>query len=182
MTSLELHVVLGITGWSSGLWSCFLDQKLSPHEGPTILSSSVDDLRHSCTSNDWLIVNWNLTWGNLKGKLDSTMIRGRTDSMKIKLVLFKLQIMELLISLINWSFVIFRWHYGILQFATEAHEKNKFEDYNLKGHWTSIISSQLFTKKVGIFIPLEVLAWVMTACWVLRSRLTYFWRNMNKYF
>ena len=38
---------------------------------------------------------------------------------------------------------------------------------------------QLFPKKIGIFIPLEVLVCVMTACWVLRSRLTYFWRNMN---
>ena len=35
------------------------------------------------------------------------------------------------------------------------------------------------SKKVGIFIPLELLAWVMTACKVLRSRLTYFWRYMN---
>ena len=41
------------------------------------------------------------------------------------------------------------------------------------------IIPQLFPKRVGIFIPLEVLAWVMTACWVLCSRLTYFWRNMN---
>ena len=42
------------------------------------------------------------------------------------------------------------------------------------------IIPQLFPKKVGIFIPLlEVLAWVMTGCWVLRSRLTYFWRYMN---
>ena len=41
------------------------------------------------------------------------------------------------------------------------------------------IIPQLFPKKVGIFIPLEVLAWVMTACRVLRSRLTYFLRNMN---
>ena len=41
------------------------------------------------------------------------------------------------------------------------------------------IIPQLFPKKVGIFIPLEVLAWVMTACRVLRSRLTYFWRYMN---
>ena len=41
------------------------------------------------------------------------------------------------------------------------------------------IIPQLFPKKVGIFIPLEVLAWVMTACWVLPSRLTYFWKNMN---
>ena len=50
----------------------------------------------------------------------------------------------------------------------------------LKGHWTSSTSSPtFFPKKVGIFIPLEVLAWVKTACQVLRSRLTYFWRNMN---
>ena len=41
------------------------------------------------------------------------------------------------------------------------------------------IIPQLFSKKVGIFIPLEVLAWVMTACRVLCSRLTYFWRYMN---
>ena len=41
------------------------------------------------------------------------------------------------------------------------------------------IIPQLFPKKVGIFIPLEVLAWVKTACWVLHSRLNYFWRNMN---
>ena len=41
------------------------------------------------------------------------------------------------------------------------------------------IIPQLFPKKVGIFIPLEVLAWVISACRVLRSRLTYFWRCMN---
>ena len=41
------------------------------------------------------------------------------------------------------------------------------------------IIPQLFPKKVGIFIPLEVLAWVMTACQVVRSRLTYFWRYIN---
>ena len=41
------------------------------------------------------------------------------------------------------------------------------------------IIPQLFPKKIGIFIPLEVLAWVMTVCQVLRSRLTYFWRYMN---
>ena len=34
-------------------------------------------------------------------------------------------------------------------------------------------------KIVGIFIPLEVFAWVKTACPVIRSRLTYFWRNTN---
>ena len=41
------------------------------------------------------------------------------------------------------------------------------------------IIPQLFPKKVEILIPLEVLAWVMTACWVLHSRLTYFGRNVN---
>ena len=41
------------------------------------------------------------------------------------------------------------------------------------------IIPNFFPKKVGIFIPLEVLAWVKTAFQVLRSRLTYFWRNMN---
>ena len=52
--------------------------------------------------------------------------------------------------------------------------------FTLKGHWTSKTSSSpKFFKKVGIFIPMEVLAWVLTACWVLRSRLTYFWWNMN---
>ena len=44
---------------------------------------------------------------------------------------------------------------------------------------TSVTLSQLFPKKVEIFITLEVLVWVMTACWVLHSRLIYFWRNMN---
>ena len=43
------------------------------------------------------------------------------------------------------------------------------------------IIPQLFPKKVGIFIPLAVLAWVMTACRVLCSRLIYFWRNTNIY-
>ena len=41
------------------------------------------------------------------------------------------------------------------------------------------IIPKLFQKKVGIFIPSEVLAWVVTACCVLHSRLTYFWKNMN---
>ena len=41
------------------------------------------------------------------------------------------------------------------------------------------IIPQLFQKKVGIFVSLEVLAWVMTAYWVSHSRLTYFWSNMN---
>ena len=50
----------------------------------------------------------------------------------------------------------------------------------LKGNWASITSSpDFFLKKVGVFVPLEVLACVMTACWVLHSGLTYFWRNMN---
>ena len=59
-----------------------------------------------------------------------------------------------------------------------------FELYSLsllKGHWTSITSSPNFfpKKKVGICVPLEVLAWIMAAYWGLRSRLTYFWKNMN---
>ena len=41
------------------------------------------------------------------------------------------------------------------------------------------IIPQPFPKEFGIFIPLEVLVWVMTVCWVLHSRLIYFWRNMN---
>ena len=57
---------------------------------------------------------------------------------------------------------------------------NYFDQNILKGHWTNVTSSSnFFPKKVGIFIPLEVLAWVMTACRVLRSRLIYFLRNMN---
>ena len=55
----------------------------------------------------------------------------------------------------------------------------QFRSRNLKGHWVSLRSSPTFSKKVVIFIPLAVLAWIMTACWVLRSRLTYFWRNMS---
>ena len=35
------------------------------------------------------------------------------------------------------------------------------------------IIPQLFPTKVGIFIPLEVLTWVMTACRILRSRITF---------
>ena len=42
------------------------------------------------------------------------------------------------------------------------------------------IIPKLFPKKGwDFYISLEVLAWVMTACRVLSSRLTYFWRNMN---
>ena len=41
------------------------------------------------------------------------------------------------------------------------------------------IIPNFFQKKVEIFIPLEGLGWVMTARWVLCSRLVYFWRNMN---
>ena len=40
------------------------------------------------------------------------------------------------------------------------------------------IIPQLFSKKVRIYISLEVLVWVMNVCGILRSRLTYFW-NMN---
>ena len=49
----------------------------------------------------------------------------------------------------------------------------KLQKFSLKGALDKFnIIPQLFPKKVGIFIPLEVLAWVMTACWVLHSRLT----------
>ena len=37
---------------------------------------------------------------------------------------------------------------------------------------------QLSPKRVEIFILLEVLACVMTACWILHSSLIYFWRNI----
>ena len=46
---------------------------------------------------------------------------------------------------------------------------------NIKGALDKFnIIPQLFPKKVEIFIPLKVLEWVMTACRVLRSTLTYF--------
>ena len=38
---------------------------------------------------------------------------------------------------------------------------------------------QLSPKRIEIFILLEVLAWAMTACWILHSSLIYFWRNMH---
>ena len=41
------------------------------------------------------------------------------------------------------------------------------------------IIPNFFPKKVGIFTPLEVLAWVKTACRVLHSIWAYFWRIMN---
>ena len=34
----------------------------------------------------------------------------------------------------------------------------------LKGHWTNVTSSPNFFKKIEIFLPKEVLTWVMTAC------------------
>ena len=46
---------------------------------------------------------------------------------------------------------------------------------HLKGHWTSITSSpNFFPKKVGTYVPLEVLIWVMIVYWVFHSRLSYF--------
>ena len=44
------------------------------------------------------------------------------------------------------------------------------------------IIPNFFPKKVGIFIPLEVLAWVKTACQVLCSRLTYILSKKYEYF
>ena len=50
----------------------------------------------------------------------------------------------------------------------------------VKGHWTSITSCpNFFQKRLGFLYRLEVLAWVMTTCWVLRSRLIYFQKNVN---
>ena len=52
--------------------------------------------------------------------------------------------------------------------------------WNMNEHWLNTTSSPNFLQnKVCIFISLEVFAWVMTACWVLSSRLTFFWRNIN---
>ena len=51
------------------------------------------------------------------------------------------------------------------------HFKGVLDKYNIIPNFSP--------KKVGIFISLKVLAWLMTACWVSRSRFTYFWRNMN---
>ena len=45
-----------------------------------------------------------------------------------------------------------------------------------------ISSPTFFFQKSWDFVPLEVLAWVMTGYWVLCSILAYFWRNMNSYF
>ena len=50
--------------------------------------------------------------------------------------------------------------------------------YNIKGSLDKYnITPIFFPKKLGL--PFEVLAWALTACQVLRCRLTYFWRNMN---
>ena len=49
--------------------------------------------------------------------------------------------------------------------ATVSYENCGFTSQNIfKGHWTSNIIPQVFPKKVGIFLPLEVFAWAMTAC------------------
>ena len=56
--------------------------------------------------------------------------------------------------------------------------KHTTEHMILKGHWTSVTSSPILFKKVGIFIPKEVLAKVMTASLVLHSSSTYFLRNI----
>ena len=78
-----------------------------------------------------------------------------------------------------------------LLFASKNETKNKNHTFEIQGQRAGSklstvfnrlkgaldkynIIPQLFPKKVGIFIALEVLAWVMTACRVLRFRLTYF--------
>ena len=77
-----------------------------------------------------------------------------------------------------------------IQYLHDAHDNNVglllilmfvgHQFMKVKGHWaSSIFIPNFFPKKVGIFISLEVLAWEKTACQVLHSRLTYFWRNMD---
>ena len=68
----------------------------------------------------------------------------------------------LLLSQLHWN----KTHNNLV-----IHIKGALDKFN--------IISNFFPKKVGIFIPLEVLAWVKTACQVLHFRLTYFWRNMH---
>ena len=59
-------------------------------------------------------------------------------------------------------------------------QMHMFQYLRLKGALDKYnIILQLFPAKGGIFISLEVWAWVMIACWVWRSRLIYFRRNMN---
>ena len=50
---------------------------------------------------------------------------------------------------------------------------NKIKIFKVKGALDN------YNSIPGIFIPLEVLAWVMTACWGLHCRLIYFWRNIS---
>ena len=46
--------------------------------------------------------------------------------------------------------------------------------FMLKEHWTSVTSSpNFFPPNVKFFIPLEVLALIMTACWFIPSYLTF---------
>ena len=67
----------------------------------------------------------------------------------------------------------------VWNFSEKTCYRNTYLNQRGTGKYNTI--PQLFPLKVGIFIPLEVLAWVMTACWALRSRLIYFWRNMNMF-
>ena len=70
---------------------------------------------------------------------------------------------------------VIHWEHVYIQKGTFVRAFYFFKMGSLKGHWTSITSfPNFFPKKVGIVIPLEVLAWVMTAGWVLLSRLIYF--------
>ena len=62
----------------------------------------------------------------------------------------------------------------------ESYDLSAIELLSIKGALDkNNIILQLFPKKVGVFIPKEVLAWIMTAWWLLLSRRTYFWRNVN---
>ena len=81
----------------------------------------------------------------------------------------------------DWNQFTAVTRYGyMLSHREELHLKPKLKTSILKGALDKFnIIPNFFPKKVGIFIPLEVLVWVKTACWVLCSTLTYFWRNMN---
>ena len=51
--------------------------------------------------------------------------------------------------------------------------------FNLKGHWTSVTSFPILSKKKWDFLPKEVMAYVMTAYWFLHSSSAYFLRNID---
>ena len=72
--------------------------------------------------------------------------------------------------------------WSILQNTTYIHIHTYIHTtYYVQNEWSHslLLNSVQARQKVGICIPSKVLAWAMTACRVLCSRLIYFWRNMN---